>query len=77
MMMEVNALLKRDLFLNPKRTNYSWTSGVSEEQGLNGSRAFVEDHPEMNGHNFRPLFNLWIMEQAELPRLCVRSGLCR
>jgi hypothetical protein len=44
-MMEAMRILKK-LYPNPKRTILvgHWSS---EEQGLNGSRAFVEDHPEI------------------------------
>jgi len=45
MMMEVMRVLK-EVYPNPKRTILVGHWG-SEEQGLNGSRAFVEDHPEM------------------------------
>lgn len=45
MMMEVMRVLKK-VYPNPKRTILVGHWG-SEEQGLNGSRAFVEDHPEM------------------------------
>lgn len=44
-MMEAMRLLKK-FYPNPKRTIIVGHWG-SEEQGLNGSRAFVEDHPEM------------------------------
>ncbi len=44
-MMEVMRVLKK-VYPNPKRTILVGHWG-SEEQGLNGSRAFVEDHPEM------------------------------
>ena len=44
-MMEAMRILKQ-LYPNPKRTIIVGHWG-SEEQGLNGSRAFVEDHPEM------------------------------
>lgn len=43
-MMEVMRILK-EVYPNPKRTILVGLWG-SEEQGLNGSRAFVEDHPE-------------------------------
>jgi len=43
-MMEVMRILKK-VYPNPKRTILVGLWG-SEEQGLNGSRAFVEDHPE-------------------------------
>jgi carboxypeptidase Q len=54
MMMETMRLLKK-FYPNPKRTILvgHWSS---EEQGLNGSRAFVEDHPEIVG-NLQALFN--------------------
>lgn len=45
LMMEVMRILK-EVYPNPKRTILVGLWG-SEEQGLNGSRAFVEDHPEM------------------------------
>ncbi|MEB2784490.1 M20/M25/M40 family metallo-hydrolase [Algoriphagus persicinus] len=45
MMMEVMRVLK-EVYPNPKRTILVGHWG-SEEQGLNGSRAFVEDHPEI------------------------------
>lgn len=45
MMMEVMRVLK-EVYPNPKRTILVGHWG-SEEQGLNGSRAFVEDHAEM------------------------------
>lgn len=44
-MMETARILKK-LYPNPKRTIIVGLWG-SEEQGLNGSRAFVEDHPEI------------------------------
>lgn len=44
-MMEAMRLLKK-FYPNPKRTIIAGHWG-SEEQGLNGSRAFVEDHPEI------------------------------
>ncbi|MHC5362653.1 M20/M25/M40 family metallo-hydrolase [Myroides sp. LJL110] len=44
-MMEAMRILKKVL-PNPKRTIIVGNWG-SEEQGLNGSRAFVEDHPEL------------------------------
>lgn len=44
-MMEAMRLLKK-YYPNPKRTIIAGHWG-SEEQGLNGSRAFVEDHPEV------------------------------
>lgn len=54
MMMETMRILKK-FYPNPKRTILvgHWSS---EEQGLNGSRAFVEDHPEIVG-NLQALFN--------------------
>lgn len=54
MMMEVMRVLK-DVYPNPKRTILVGHWG-SEEQGLNGSRAFVEDHPEMMS-KIQALFN--------------------
>ena len=45
MVMEAMRILKK-LCPNPKRTIIAGHWG-SEEQGLNGSRAFVEDHPEI------------------------------
>ncbi len=54
MMMEVARILKK-LYPNPKRTILVGLWG-SEEQGLNGSRAFVEDHPEIVA-NVQALFN--------------------
>ncbi len=44
-MMEAMRVLKK-MYPNPKRTILVGHWG-SEEQGLNGSRAFVEDHPEI------------------------------
>ncbi len=44
-MMEAMRILKK-VYPNPKRTILVGHWG-SEEQGLNGSRAFVEDHPEV------------------------------
>ncbi|GHB76360.1 M20/M25/M40 family metallo-hydrolase [Persicitalea jodogahamensis] len=44
-MMETMRVLKK-IYPNPKRTILVGHWG-SEEQGLNGSRAFVEDHPDM------------------------------
>ena len=44
-MMEALRILKK-VYPNPKRTILVGLWG-SEEQGLNGSRAFVEDHPEI------------------------------
>ncbi len=54
MMMETMRILKK-FYPNPKRTILvgHWSS---EEQGLNGSRAFVEDHPEIVS-NLQALFN--------------------
>jgi hypothetical protein len=53
-MMEAIRILKK-MYPNPKRTILVglWSS---EEQGLNGSRAFVEDHPEIV-NNMQALFN--------------------
>lgn len=53
-MMEAMRLLNK-LYPNPKRTIIAghW---ASEEQGLNGSRAFVEDHPEIVA-NIQAVFN--------------------
>lgn len=45
MMMEAMRILKK-MYPNPKRTILAGHWG-SEEQGLNGSRSFVEDHPEI------------------------------
>lgn len=53
-MMEAMRLLKKN-YPNPKRTIIVGHWG-SEEQGLNGSRAFVEDHPEMLP-NIQAVFN--------------------
>jgi hypothetical protein len=53
-MMEVMRLLKK-YYPNPKRTILVGHWG-SEEQGLNGSRAFVEDHPEIT-KNVQAVFN--------------------
>jgi hypothetical protein len=53
-MMEAMRLLKK-FYPNPKRTILVGHWG-SEEQGLNGSRAFVEDHPEIV-ENVQALFN--------------------
>lgn len=47
-MMEAMRILKK-VYPNPKRTIMVGHWG-SEEQGLNGSRAFVEDHPEIVKH---------------------------
>jgi carboxypeptidase Q len=54
MMMEALRILKK-VYPNPKRTILVGHWG-SEEQGLNGSRAFVEDHPEVV-NNLHMLFN--------------------
>lgn len=53
-MMEAMRILKK-VYPNPKRTIIAGHWG-SEEQGLNGSRAFVEDHPEVVDH-LQALFN--------------------
>jgi carboxypeptidase Q len=53
-MMEAMRILKK-VYPNPKRTILVGHWG-SEEQGLNGSRAFVEDHPEIV-KNLQALFN--------------------
>jgi hypothetical protein len=53
-MMEAMRILKL-VYPNPKRTIIAGHWG-SEEQGLNGSRAFVEDHPEIVS-NLQALFN--------------------
>ena len=53
-MMEALRILKK-IYPNPKRTILVGHWG-SEEQGLNGSRAFVEDHPEIV-KNLQALFN--------------------
>lgn len=53
-MMEAMRILKK-IYPNPKRTILVGDWG-SEEQGLNGSRAFVEDHPEIV-NNIQALFN--------------------
>lgn len=53
-MMEAMRILKK-IYPNPKRTIIVGHWG-SEEQGLNGSRAFVEDHPEIVD-NVQALFN--------------------
>ena len=54
LMMETMRLLKK-YYPHPRRTILvgHWNS---EEQGLNGSKAFVEDHPEIVGH-LQALFN--------------------
>ncbi|MDQ0638515.1 carboxypeptidase Q [Pedobacter sp. W3I1] len=54
LMMEAMRILKK-IYPNPKRTVLVGHWG-SEEQGLNGSRAFVEDHPEIV-NNLQALFN--------------------
>jgi carboxypeptidase Q len=54
LMMEAMRILKK-IYPNPKRTILAGHWG-SEEQGLNGSRAFVEDHPEIVS-NLQVLFN--------------------
>lgn len=53
-MMEAARILKK-MYPNPKRTILIGHWG-SEEQGLNGSRAFVEDHPEIV-KNIQVVFN--------------------
>lgn len=53
-MMEAMRILKK-IYPNPKRTILVGHWG-SEEQGLNGSRAFVEDHPEIVS-NMQASFN--------------------
>ena len=53
-MMEALRILKK-VYPKPKRTILAGHWG-SEEQGLNGSRAFVEDHPEIV-KNLQALFN--------------------
>jgi hypothetical protein len=53
-MMEAMRILKL-VYPNPKRTILAGHWG-SEEQGLNGSRAFVEDHPEIVS-KLQALFN--------------------
>jgi Zn-dependent M28 family amino/carboxypeptidase len=53
-MMEAMRILKL-VYPNPKRTSLVGHWG-SEEQGLNGSRAFVEDHPEIVS-KLQALFN--------------------
>lgn len=53
-MMEAARILKEH-YPNPKRTILVGLWG-SEEQGLNGSRAFVEDHPEIV-ENIQAVFN--------------------
>lgn len=54
LMMETMRILKK-FYPNPKRTILVGHWG-SEEQGLNGSKAFVEDHPEVI-KNLQALFN--------------------
>jgi len=54
LMMEVMRILKKH-YPNPKRTILVGHWG-SEEQGLNGSRAYVEDHPEIV-KNIQVVFN--------------------
>jgi len=53
-MMEAMRILKK-MYPNPKRTILVGHWG-SEEQGLNGSRAFVEDHPDII-KNIQAVFN--------------------
>ena len=53
-MMEAMRILKK-IYPNPKRTILAGHWG-GEEQGLNGSRAFVEDNPEIV-KNMQALFN--------------------
>lgn len=53
-MMEAMRILKK-IYPNPRRTILVGHWG-SEEQGLNGSRAFIEDHPEIVD-NIQVLFN--------------------
>lgn len=53
-MMEAMRILKK-MYPNPKRTIIAGHWG-SEEQGLNGSRAFVKDHPEVV-NNIQAVFN--------------------
>lgn len=53
-MMEAIRILKK-IYPHPKRTILVGNWG-SEEQGLNGSRAFVEDHPEIV-KNIQAVFN--------------------
>ena len=53
-MMEAMRILK-EVYPNPKRTILAGHWG-SEEQGLNGSRAFVEDHPDVV-ENIQAVFN--------------------
>ncbi|HET8809463.1 MAG TPA: M20/M25/M40 family metallo-hydrolase [Flavobacteriaceae bacterium] len=54
LMMETARVLKK-VYPNPKRTILIGLWG-SEEQGLNGSRAFVEDHPKIV-KNIQAVFN--------------------
>ena len=54
MMMEAMRILQK-VYPHPKRTILVGHWG-SEEEGLNGSRAFVEDHPDTTGH-LQALFN--------------------
>lgn len=54
MMMEAMRILKK-IYPNPKRTILVGHWGC-EERGLNGSKAFVEDHPEMIS-NIQVVFN--------------------
>ncbi|HET7361495.1 MAG TPA: M20/M25/M40 family metallo-hydrolase [Salinimicrobium sp.] len=54
LMMETARILKK-MYPNPKRTIIIGLWG-SEEQGLNGSRAYVEDHPEIV-KNIQAVFN--------------------
>jgi Zn-dependent M28 family amino/carboxypeptidase len=53
-MMEAMRILKK-VYPHPKRTILAGHWG-SEEEGLNGSRAFVEDHPEIVQH-IQAVFN--------------------
>ena len=53
-MLEVMRILKK-VYPNPKRTILVGHWG-GEEQGLNGSRAYVEDHPEIV-NNIQAVFN--------------------
>ncbi len=53
-MMEAMRILKK-MYPNPKRTIIAGHWG-SEEQGLNGSRAYVKDHPEIVA-NVQAVFN--------------------
>ena len=53
-MMEAMRILKK-MYPNPKRTIIAGHWG-SEEQGLNGSRAYVKDHPEIVS-NIQAVFN--------------------